>query len=769
MIPLFEKYFNKVPSLRDFALKSYSTSLPLDRLVLGVDNIRFDVHLSEGFYSTASKLSLRLISRHASAEHILRSDKITNWAKEKDDFIQIIFEIMTTALNKAKAGMEIQIDYVAQIAITKVLLKILREQFDQFVVLFKEIIRIHELSDRENLNKVIRLKEELNLIQQQKNHILLNAGKELFGYFSDIQKKELNEAREANFGIESILSDGLFTNPMLFVDNPTYDFLMIEEYDILLGHRIEDPDKYESFLFSLKNIFKQIDPNSPDKRIPLFKEKRAAGEFDEAEDDRIEESYNNQLDRWINQLDNIDILLNYLKTQKQFTIRKEQDWNKAELIKVKEYSINQKKVINFFCKKLDKTGFLKRIAAYYEIKPIYHNYCPPLRPQQVMQFLISSKQRKKISEQLNRLKGYYAKPVILKPLKNKIYSINKIKLTKKHEYLIKFLKGFARYHRDYLNYNIVKQAMENVNLITDEKILMLSRANNTLYEFLLPHEEVLIDRPITSHTIIKADVRGSTDITYQMTSRGLNPASYFSLNLFDPITDILPAYGAIKVFIEGDAVILAIYEQKEKPGEWYNVARACGLAINMLYIVQRYNLESSKYNLPILELGIGICFQDGSPAFLFDGDQRIMISQAINLADRLSASSKALSKIKWLKKSPFKLYVFKDSTKDYTSLSIDDPYLRYNVNGIELNSEGFKKLSKEIDLKVLDYKIPNEQCVLYTGKFPAVSGKYQRLIIREAHIQEINTEDLQVKSITSAKYYEVCTNQKLYEYLRDKG
>ena len=386
-----------------------------------------------------------------------------------------------------------------------------------------------------------------------------------------------------------------------------------------------------------------------------------------------------------------------------------------------------------------------------------------------MQFLISSKQRRKISEQLNRLKGYYSKPVILKPLKDRIQNISRLKRKKKQEYLIQFLKGFARYNRDYLNYSLVRQAMENVNLVSDEKILILSRANNTLYEFLLPHEEVLIDKPITSHTVIKADVRGSTDITYQMTARGLNPASYFSLNFFDPITDILPAYGAVKVFIEGDAVILAIYEQKEKPGEWYNVARACGLAINMLFIMQRYNSESSKYNLPILELGIGICFQNSSPAFLFDGDQRIMISPAINLADRLSASSKALSKIKYLKKSPFNLYVFKDASKDQTSISMDDPYLRYNMNGIELSSEGFKKLSQEIDLKVLDYKIPNEQCVLYTGKFPTMSGKYQRLIIREAQIQEISLDDLKIKSITSAKYYEICTNQKLYDYLKDKG
>jgi len=39
----------------------------------------------------------------------------------------------------------------------------------------------------------------------------------------------------------------------------------------------------------------------------------------------------------------------------------------------------------------------------------------------------------------------------------------------------------------------------------------------------------------------------------------MNPASYFSLNFYEPLTKILPRYGAEKVFIEGDAVILSIF------------------------------------------------------------------------------------------------------------------------------------------------------------------------------------------------------------------
>jgi len=765
---LSKKYFYKPPHLGDFPLKTYSVNLPLDRLVLGADNIHIDVHLSQGFCSAASKIAIRLISRHANAEHILRTDKTTNWFKERDEFKRLCQSIMTMAINKAKMGREIQIDYLVQVAIVKVLTKLIREQFDRLIDLFNEVIRIHELSDRENLNKAIQLKGELTTIYQQKGTILFNAGRELFGYLMDVQIRNLNEVREANFGAESMLSEDLFTNPMLLVDDPTYDFFMIEEYDILLGHRLEDPDKYETFLFSLRSIFKELSTHRPEPKSIAIQNIRTTGTEESVTDDYLNKAHNDQLDGWINQLENIDILLNYFRTRSQYQTQKKRKWDPSELKKLHNFLKGQKKVLNFFYKKLKKTGLVKRIAAYYEIKPVYHEYCPPLRPQQVMQFLTSSKQRRKIINQLNRLKGFYARPFVLKPLLKRINNLGKIKTQKKKEYLVQFLKGFARYHRDYLNFNLLKQTMENVNVVSDEKIINLSRANNTLYEFLLSHEEVLVEKPIINHVIIKADVRGSTDITYQMKEGGLNPASYFSLNFFDPITDILPAYGAVKVFIEGDAFILAIYEKKDTPGEWYNVARACGLAINTLFIVKRYNINSSKYNLPILELGIGICFEDSSPAYLFDGNQRIMISPAINIADRLSACTKSLSRLNTLTKGPFNLYVFQNSTTTETLLTADDTYLRYNVNGIELNADGFKKLSEEIDLKVMGYKTPNEEYMLYTCKFPTVSGKFQRLIIREAHIPIVDPSNLQITGLSPKKYYEVCTNEKLYEYAREK-
>jgi hypothetical protein len=311
--------------------------------------------------------------------------------------------------------------------------------------------------------------------------------------------------------------------------------------------------------------------------------------------------------------------------------------------------------------------------------------------------------------------------------------------------------------------------MDSVNLALEEKILNLSRANNTLYEFVLPHEQIRHEKPIINHVVIKADVRGSTDITHRMNERKLNPASYFSMNFFDPISEILSEYDAVKVFIEGDAIILSIFEREDTPEGWYSVARACGIAINMLIIIQRYNTNSKKYKLPILELGIGIGYHAMPPTFLFDGDNRIMISPAINLADRLSSCDRAVRRKMDEIDVPFNLHVLQTAQEKDVKSSVDDVFVRYNVNGIELNQEGFKKLSQEINLKLVECVIPELQqgkLRLYTGKFPTVSGKYQRLVIREEQIPEVNLDGLSIIRMTPRKYYEVCTHPAVYEHLK---
>src|SRR3954451_9720297 len=117
-----------------------------------------------------------------------------------------------------------------------------------------------------------------------------------------------------------------------------------------------------------------------------------------------------------------------------------------------------------------------------------------------------------------------------------------------------------RLRRDLRNYERLSGAMERVQLVRSERIREVSRLNNSLYEFLLPSESRPAQDNVVSHAVIKADVRGSTRITRDLLARGLNPATLFSLNFHEPVSRVLSRYNAAKVFIEGDAMILAIFE-----------------------------------------------------------------------------------------------------------------------------------------------------------------------------------------------------------------
>jgi hypothetical protein len=99
----------------------------------------------------------------------------------------------------------------------------------------------------------------------------------------------------------------------------------------------------------------------------------------------------------------------------------------------------------------------------------------------------------------------------------------------------------------------------------------------------------------------------------------------------------------------------------------------------------------------------------------------------------------------------------------------DDISVRYNVNGIDLNPGGFKKLSKEINLTTFKTDIPElklRNIKLHTGKFPLTSGRFQRLVIRESKIRQVHPDTFTSLKPTNRSYFEVCTHPAVYQHVR---
>ena len=204
---------------------------------------------------------------------------------------------------------------------------------------------------------------------------------------------------------------------------------------------------------------------------------------------------------------------------------------------------------------------------------------------------------------------------------------------------LKLILDISQYRKQLKFYLLAHHAFNRLSLRTDEDELKLSQSACTLCSLPTQGEIEEEEEKICHHAIMKADVRGSTTVTDELQNKGLNPASYFSMRFFNPINKILETYGANKVFIEGDAIILSFLEYENSPQQWFSVARSCGYARDMLKIVGSNNRYSTQMGLPLLKLGVGICYSSEAPAYLYDEDKPIMISGAIGLADRMSSCS----------------------------------------------------------------------------------------------------------------------------------
>ncbi len=745
----------KLPGLWGFTLRPYPVRFDMKNIVTGVDNFRHDVLLSPGLRKATTKLVICLLARFSHCETILKTDS-SDWVKAKARFKRFCRDVMLNAHGKSKKNEVAEIDMLAQITITKMSLETIRLQFDKLIHRIKIDIRKLGLSHHQG-KALIQLKEKLSMIQQNKNDIILQTDRELFQYFTEVQDKYLNIMRESTYGVEAIIPNEVFFNPIRNKECLHDEIFMINNY-VLLSSRSQDPDNYLTLLQQMSFFFKICGLQYGSGESHTAKRKDF---MDEPEEDQ-------EINSLLKQIDNINVLFDWFESEKRCRVVKKEKKRKNEYKSLKKQSKNQTKLLNFLYNNFKRIGLIDKIVAAYFVDRVYDQYCPPLAPQQVLQFIINPKARKAVIAQLNRMKEFYGKSFSLKPLWDLIKTVKKIKTYSKKKYLLRFLHDFTRYHRDFENFTLLNEALEQINLVADKKTIRLSRANNTLYDFLLPQEQRKKKTPVSSHVIIKADVRGSTDLIFKMKQKELNPASYFSLNFFDPISDILSEYGAIKVFIEGDAMILSILEREGTRARWHTVACACGLAKNMLAIIHQTNEKSRQHGLPVFELGIGISFENSVPTFLFDGDHRIMISSAINLADRLSGCSKMVRRRLEPDKKPFNLYVFQPQLEKASRATVDDLAIRYNVNGIELNLFGFQKLSQEIDLKEVQCSMPElqkESFKVYTGKYPTLSGQYQRLVIREEQIPEVKPNNVEIIRMTSRYYYEVCTHPALYKYV----
>ncbi len=712
---------------RQFTLTAYTPILSFTGLAAGVDNVRHDVRLSPRFCKVARPHIAKLIAKYGAVEDLVAEPAPAGFRppsvwkpgskpeeEKRSEFKPLLTQLHLAALNRAKAEGNTSLDLVARVAI----LKFLRAELGiQFAILLERCrTRLKAVEDTRRATKEIELRERAAGFQLGKRIILRKAGQDLFQTLREIEKETLIRMRRSIFPDGGGPAYNLFLNRLLFTADGRDDYLNAEHY-VMLGKFSRDPDRMNQILKVTTSFLREIGVKTS--------EEAPAEAMLSAPENAYELTGSGD----------------------------EQDPEKSRL---------QRAVLDQWLQALEHAGVMEHIIASYEAATLLPEFSPTINPQQLKNALISKTERARVL----RLLEEHGK-ISPENLEAAVKRVGACRGAERARVARQFLHDLLRYNRDLRRMETVMLAMDGINLIETEKLRELSAINRTLYEFLLPEEQKSAEDRVVHHVILKADIRDSTTLTRSLFERGLNPASYFSLNFYDPVNKLLPKYAASKVFIEGDAVILALFEREGEPA--FGVAKACVLAKEIIDIVRAYNELSQKSGLPTLELGIGVCYQDSAPMYLMDGESRIMISKALNESDRLSSCSKSARAFLQASESLFNVYSLETVEEANTAGSPEEFLVHFNVGGVHISAEAFQKLQQEISLQSLVLDLPplweGEEFRLYSGLVPVGAGSFHRIVIREGRVPHIDPRDFSLTRWTDKRYYEVCTTAAIYEFI----
>ena len=743
--------------------------IQLQSLHRGIDNARIDVALCPIFSIKATQL-VRGILQHCAVLNDLSRQVAKPKKADMDAFLKAYADMMDATVARAhKASSPDQVQLL-QLSVMRFLLRLINEELDR---LRDGMQRSRGGAVGQSDRRALELHECMVTLAKQRNRLRNTVLQQLFGRIIKLEARSLRVTRKSVLGISWPLPRPVLCNPMLQQPLPWEDGQRIAPYLPLCVDYFDQTNRLLSEIFSayLPSWALACDgegclPCSRDElknRAQLRKPQSGVDGALEAEallrSSLQPEEYLQGQFCWLDMPDNFELLTSQAVLQKALS-----DQNRKQL--PAGWQDFQRDVKRRICRQLKQLGLVPQILAAYGACSVIRGLEQHLPASLVQQYLSGELSRKELPRQLTGLQiDPLSAAAVTKKLELARNRIKQISPEEQEQLLLSYIKDFLVFRRDLKNAFLTYQAMDQLSLLSRAEDVELSSANSTLYRFVSTHENVPIKQQICKHVILKADIRGSTTITSGLVAKGLNPATYFSLNLFKPINELLGSYGATKVFVEGDAIILSILENEGAARP--SVAWACGLAQKILEVVDVQNTRNRQYGLPALELGLGIAFSAEPPTFLYDDEKQIMISSAINRADQLSSCSAALRRSFSRQRG---VEVMTSADPGLFEKEYPDRLLRFNVDGIELDKAAFDRLKTELALKCLtpDASLACDALTLYVGRYSDNRGVKHWLIIRKGAVHFWADSCTGPEEQKGRCFYEVLTSHEVLTWVKSK-
>jgi len=724
----------------------------------GVDNYHIDIELSPSFVQKTSELIETQVKR------IVTGNKLSSGnSAEFGVFRGEYADMMKVTLHRCKTDLTPGQVKILQFAVVKFVLQEIRNALAKYGEELEVAQGQQKYTGSRNL---LTTQEKIIWFRKFRNEFQFRVSRLMFRQMQRVDNNHLKKLRAQVLGDDLIEAVHILYNPLLFARTPQDPVVLLEYYFLWPTHEAN----FENLNSSLEALLARLLPEckftplkddrvTPATHAEVYDELGgffAAQQMLGASEDQKESISENFC--WLDYPGNIRLLFDeqilddYLQKLKEEKGLKAQWGLKSDIKKLL-------RIVQEIRKKITTSQELKQMQASYTLKDrITHQEF----------LLVSVEDAVSATAGLNAAKIIAAidatkegAPALTLKLEDLGSEFERSYRGNENELVLRILTDISRYRLHLKYYRFAHRVFNRISVVSGEEELRLARAGGQLLKLMNSEEMAQADNSepeIIHHAILKADVRGSTTVTQELVRQGLNPASYFSLRFFDPINERLKTYGAVKVFIEGDAVILGTYEYANNPTEWYSVSRACGMAKEMLDIITSKNSDSVKTGLPSLEIGIGICYSNENPLFLFDEGRPIMISSAIGDADRMSSCSWKLRHT--FDSGDFNVEVLEIDHEDEARGEKGQDFIRYNVNGILLDDAAFSKLKTEVNLSQLNVRSGNKSETVYVGRFPDMLGKERSLVIREGVVGLWKGDEVVANPGSTAVFYEVLQNTK---------
>ncbi len=650
----------------------------------------------------------------------------------------------------------------------KYVLQQVREKLDAVVARLEETLAQQQYSGSRSL---LTTQEQFAHFRKHRNEYQYRICRVLFRQLHRVEVNQLRELREQFLGDQMRESVNVLFNPMLSAARPDEPALLMDTYAVWAG----GAEGFGKATVAIERIARE---SFADQQTPaLLQEEEGESEiYDEFGGLFASQSI---LGRAVDQHDAVSETFSWLDQPGNFEVLFDQSAHDEMADHVREADgYRQWWSLRGDLRKLDKVGEsmwgalggeggLRRVAASRLMRERWSIRMSQLLDIEDAAAYAAGRDKKKLLGKID--KSQEGAQQLLEFPKELAETSEEQGDDDAEELTLALLTDYSRYWPHLKYFRFAHRMFNRITVRTDAEEIESLRSAGSLYQMFAAEEALAgaAEEPENvHHTIVKADVRGSTTVTSELLARGLNPASYFSERFFGPITELLEDYGAHKVFIEGDAVILSLYEQDLYPEQWFGVSRACGVARAMLEVVNAKNAHSRQMKLPLLEIGIELAFLDERPMFLRDESTPIMISPAIGEADRLLSCSWHLREL--AAGSSFNVEVYEIHDEDPVRGEKGQTYARYNVGGILLDKAGFRKLMSEIPLKKLSVRINDKPETLLVGKYPDTRGKERELVIREGRVGKLHGDAIDDSTSSDEVFHEVVMNPKILSHVLDQ-